>query len=407
MMNNIEIMSFPASYGESFLVKIQQEKKYYNILIDCGFKDTYRKYIKPEVLECKRIDLAIFTHIDDDHISGALELFSDEEILNKVTIGEIWFNDLFKFAIHKKLQYTNSIESKDKSLDFMHNNNRESLFDDEVSYEKAKTLSSYLINDKFMNKWNTLFDGLVETEINSYKELYLNKDIKIVVLSPSKERLDELFLEWCNYLKIDIDKISVDEKMVENCNNYFSSIDKQIKRERFDEQCSNDEFDISELAEKDFNENTTANNASIAFFIETLDRKILFLGDSKAEDVEISLKKYISDKKINKIDFELVKVSHHGSKNNTDTNFFNIASSKKYLIATNGKRFKHPDLECLSKIIVKQKEFKKLYFNYYHSRVYNKLEDKNLKSQYNYEMDMPDSLDIDKTLIIKLMDGEE
>lgn len=406
-MNSIEIMSFPASYGESFLVIIGQGKESYNILIDCGFRDTYRKYIKPEILKVNKIDLIVFTHIDDDHITGALEFFSDEDMLSKVSIGQIWFNDLFKFSIKKKLHYLNFEEVNDESLKAIHSYDGESVFDNEVGYKKAKTLSSYLVNSGMSSKWNTSFDQLVVTEYHLYKELNLNEDIKIVLLSPSEKRLDELFLEWCNYLNVDIDKVVIDEKMIEDFNNYFLTCDKQRDVQLFDEQCSNEEFDILELSQLSFNKSTITNNASIAFFIEVENKKILFLGDSKAEDVEASLKNYILDKKMDKIDFELVKVSHHGSKNNTNTNFFKIASSKKYLIATNGKRFRHPDLECLSKIIVKQKDFKKLYFNYYHSKVYNKLEDKILKSKYKYEIDMPSNYDIDKTLIINLVDGDD
>lgn len=406
-MNNIEIMSFPASYGESFFLIIGQGDESYSILIDCGFTDTYRKYIKPEILKVNKIDLIVFTHIDDDHITGAVEFFSDQDMLSKISIGEIWFNDLFKFAIKKKLHCINFEEIDDESLKSIHSYDGESIFDDGVGYKKAKTLSNCLVNSGMLSKWNALFDQLVVTESNLYKELYVKEDIKIVLLSPSEKRLDELFLQWCKYLNIDIDKAVIDQKMMEDFNNYFLSYDKQRDVKLFDEQCSNEEFDILELSELCFNESTIANNASIAFFIEVENKRMLFLGDSKAEDVEASLKNYILDKKMNKIDFELVKVSHHGSKNNINTNFFKIASSKKYLIATNGKKFKHPDLECLSKIILKQKDFKKLYFNYHHLKVYNNLEDKILKYKYKYEIDMPGNYDIDKTLIIKLVDGDE
>ncbi|MBU3075690.1 MBL fold metallo-hydrolase [Clostridium estertheticum] len=403
-MNKTEITCFPSDYGESILLSIEKGEKNYNILIDCGFKDTYRKYIKFELLKKKKIDLLVLTHIDDDHIEGAVELFSDQDTLKSIQINEIWFNDLFKIALNRKFQFSKSGENINTSYTNMAVNETETgtIFDEEVGFKKAKTISNLLINSEKIFKWNTFDDGLIQTKNDSYRELNLNEDIKIVILAPHMHRLSELFLEWCNYRGLDSNKILIDEKMVEDFNKYFSKIGGRKEVEIFDEECSYEKFNLLKLAELSFNKNSTANNASIAFIVEISDKRMLFLGDSNSRDIQTSLNKYILDKKINKINFDLVKVSHHGSKNNITNDYFKIASSKKYLVSTNGRKFDHPDLECLSKIIVNQKEYKELYFNYYHQKVYDNLFDNSLKTNYHYEIHMPKEFDVEKVLTIEL-----
>ena len=50
------------------------------------------------------------------------------------------------------------------------------------------------------------------------------------------------------------------------------------------------------------------------------------------------------------LDFDLVKVSHHGSNNNISSRILNLITSKRYLISTNGKHT-HPDLSTIAKIV--------------------------------------------------------
>ena len=157
----------------------------------------------------------------------------------------------------------------------------------------------------------------------------------------------------------------------------------------FDNNCSNKIIDIEEMANKEFMKNSKANNSSIAFFIEIKDKKMLFLGDANAEDISSSLEQYKIDKKLEVLKFDLIKVSHHGSRNNINNKLFDIFYSDRYLISTNGNRHNHPDIECLSKIIVKQKQYKSLIFNYDRKLIVKKLNVEELKIKYNYDLDIP------------------
>ncbi|EOU1943571.1 MBL fold metallo-hydrolase, partial [Clostridium perfringens] len=148
-MLDIKVKCFPASYGDSFLVNIKNEKESHNILIDLGFKETYNLYIRKELQKINCLDLIALTHIDDDHISGAIEFFKDNEILEKLSIKNIWFNDLYKI-----------VDDKYGVDDFNFNINKEiekrscGIFDDEVSFSKANTLTELIYKTNNFSVWN-------------------------------------------------------------------------------------------------------------------------------------------------------------------------------------------------------------------------------------------------------------
>lgn len=390
----MKIKAFPASYGDSFLIQFEYEEKKYNILIDCGFKNTYTNYIKSELDSIEKLDLLVLTHIDDDHIKGAVELFTDYDVLKKLDIKNIWFNDLYQIIKDKyDIKMDLTTEKKDEGLS-------NGVFDEGVSFESAKTLSNYILESRYSTVWNKEI-GLIQCNDKLYRELYpINRDIKFVLLSPNSNRIDQLLSEWCNEIKIEIDNIKIDNEYVNSFYDYFKNYDKFSNV--FDEECSCKQVDFEKLSGKEFDDSSIANNSSIAFFIEIKDKRVLFLGDANAQDIKESLRKYIQDNNIDKIKFDLVKLSHHGSKNNITTDFFKIFYSDRYLVSSNGKRYNHPDIECLCKVIVKQSEFKSIIFNYNRSDISNEFDNQKIKKHYNYRLIMPKEVDDEQIITIDI-----
>lgn len=79
LYNNIMIKVFPAGAGDCILLDFIKED--YQILIDGGYAETYRKYLNKYLTELKtqgkKINLLIITHIDNDHIGG-IQAFLEE-----------------------------------------------------------------------------------------------------------------------------------------------------------------------------------------------------------------------------------------------------------------------------------------------------------------------------------------
>ena len=221
--------------------------------------------------------------------------------------------------------------------------------------------------------------------------------IKIVLLSPSRKRIDDLFFYWCKNSNIDKEKLIIDNKTLNSFYRFY--LNSKSGNGKFDEECSGKNANIETMAEKDYSVKNTSNDVSIAFFIETKKNKVLFLGDSNAKDIEKSLKQYMKDKNLKKIKFDLIKVSHHGSKNNISNGLLELLESDRYIISTNGERHNHPDLECLAKIIVKQQEYKEIIFNYRNKKVLKALDDEDFKKKYKYDLIMPSE---DKSIITEI-----
>ena len=92
----IEIKMYPAKKGDAFLVSFGTKKEI-NILIDMGFIDTYQNHIKHDLIELNQkgrsIDLLVITHIDQDHIQGAIKFFEENGSSNNIIeVKEVWHN---------------------------------------------------------------------------------------------------------------------------------------------------------------------------------------------------------------------------------------------------------------------------------------------------------------------------
>ena len=88
-----------AMSGDSFLLEFSDKNC---ILIDCGYRSTYEMELKPLLCELNskgcRISLLVVTHMDEDHIGGAIALIEDNgnsNTPNIIAIDDIWFNGIF------------------------------------------------------------------------------------------------------------------------------------------------------------------------------------------------------------------------------------------------------------------------------------------------------------------------
>ncbi|PHX40347.1 hypothetical protein AO284_16490 [Pseudomonas sp. NZIPFR-PS2] len=99
MSTTIQILH--ASHGDCIFLRHEQDGNTFNLLIDGGPPDTFGQlygYAKPlrlllEELKARGefIDLAVITHVDDDHIGGLLEAMSFDDYLPSL-VKEFWFN---------------------------------------------------------------------------------------------------------------------------------------------------------------------------------------------------------------------------------------------------------------------------------------------------------------------------
>ena len=379
----MRITFFPANNGDSFFLETASD----SILIDGGYVSTYKKYIKPKLLQLKKenrsLNHLIVTHIDNDHILGIIK-FIQENTENKIAeVENVWHNSYS----HLKSIY-DGLNFSGKSIDTMSINyqlkDEEDLSSKNIYTVQGSTLASLLKKNNFQSKNEFLNNHYISFDTAIVIEC---DDVIFRILSPDDDKLLELKKYWKKELfnkgfSSDQDLSDFNEEFFE----YILSLEKEKKRLRKKNISASEVIDVEALAEQDFSEDDTATNgSSIAFVLEYNKLRLLFLSDSHPSIVAKNIKEHYKEETF-PIKFDLIKISHHGSKNNTSPELLELIDSEKYMISTNGVTHNHPDLETIARIIQRKSTFtRNIYVNYDLDSL-KSFENEDLEKKYNYKM---------------------
>ena len=326
-MFKIEMLQ--AGWGDCIWIEYGDKGNPKRILIDGGITSTY-KSLKKRILDLpedkRHFELFIITHIDGDHIEGAIKLLGRMNEL-KVTFGDVWFNG------YEHLQ---------------------GVDDDKLGGIYGEFLSA-LLKDRKVN-WNKAFDGkaVVVTDEDALPTKYLAENLKITILSPTRETLRNLIPAWNK----DLVKYGLEEDRT--LEEVLALLEKRsaLRSEDYDDVLGVDDIDVEDLADAYFEEDDAeANGSSIAILMEykdpddNLEKSCLFTGDAFPSILTASLRRLNYDDG-SKINLDLLKISHHGSKNNTDKNLLKLINCRNFLFSSSGKRFKHPNRETVARVLV-------------------------------------------------------
>lgn len=378
----MKLTVLPACNGDSFFLETEESI----VLIDGGYVDTYKKFIKPKLLklkdEGKKTFHVIVTHIDNDHISGIIKFIEENKINELINIDFIWHN-----SFNQIKDIDDGLEFKGKPISELAINyvikEENDTTNKNISAVQGSTLASILKKHKY--NWNTQFkNNLVSTD--SEIEIISN-DITFKILSPNNDKLKELKKYW----KKELYKkgFSSDENLDdfnEDAFEYILSLEKEKKRLTKKNVSSSSLITIDDLIKEDFIEDdTTTNGSSIAFILENKKNKFLFLADSHPSIIVQNLKKYHKDDEF-PVKFDLIKIAHHGSKSNTSPELLNLIDSEIYVFSTNGLIHNHPDKETIARIISRPSEFtRNLYFNY-PLEILDDFKDEKMTEKYNFKV---------------------
>lgn len=209
-MNNEEkhckIHFMKALSGDCFLIELEDKQ---SILIDCGYKSTYENELKSLLVKLReeggRISLFVVTHMDEDHIGGAITFLEENgyrENAQIIDIDNIWFNGLFEICCNEKVVLGHLREQLEKKVDEKNQyiqTQLEKLISCGDGFISAKHAQNFEIVCKEYHY--NLNRGLGNGLIQEGQELQIG-DCKIKVLSPGKERINN-FAKWIDKNLID------------------------------------------------------------------------------------------------------------------------------------------------------------------------------------------------------------
>lgn len=386
----LSIKLFPAKYGDCIVVSVGKENQY-NLLIDGGFALTYKNHLKSEIQRIKerrqKIDLIVCTHMDNDHISGLVQVLKDTD---SGYIKNIWYNGFLQIVNSKFYsQEDNTYTDRDnKLLETIISQGTVSDAEQEVGINEGMSLG-VLIEEKNI-PLNTITGGqaICSELIESRNEILPN--LFVTVLGPSKSNIIEVEDYWKkdmvsrNYMF----RVSNKIKLTEAFEYQLERIKYIYASERYKISENEDlEKYIGDLTEMD---ESIVNRSSISFILEHDNKKYLFLGDAVIDEAVL---RNIENVVGFKYRFSAIKLPHHGSRYNITHDFIQRYTADEYYCLTNSKKYEHPDLEVLAAIICKDSLFKRLVFNYPIDKAHF-LDKKEWKEKYNYEVIIGDGKNI-------------
>jgi beta-lactamase superfamily II metal-dependent hydrolase len=383
----IAIKCYPAKNGDCFLISFRDtNEEKMHLLIDCGYVDTFQKYLKNDLLQIGEsgatLEKLILTHIDSDHIQGAIRLLKDNNPEKFIRIKEVWHNTYRHLSEQKEGEIDIKQERILKQIirrGYHQNDIKQG--EQEISAEQGTTLGALLLQGK--HSWNSDFNNQAVC-IEQMTKLELNPDANIYLLSPDKQKLEKLKNLWSDELKrYGANFNSGSSQLYDDAFEMLLSWEKE-KAKVAPKQISATKETLEELLKTPFYEDDTATNgSSIAFILQVQNKKLLFLADAHPGLIVQSLKTYQNQ---GTIIFDLIKVAHHGSFGNISLELLKRIDSERYLISTNGQNHNHPDKETIAHIINRKADFhRKLYFNYItaSSKYFDR---KDWMEKYNYSI---------------------
>ena len=318
----IKVRVLQANHGDCILVTHQSGDNVFNLLVDGGNSATFMHGAPPRhkgalclVLdelkmkgEC--IDLAILTHIDDDHIGGLISAFKAPGYLREM-VKSVWFNSSRLITDHFN-------EPR-----IVENDIRLNIETPDTSVQQGKSFEALL--DEIGCKRGPLVQAGLALKSGPFE---------FNILSPNESALKKLLCIWPK------ENISA---------NTSTSTDYKLS---FEEILANDKFE---------SDKSITNGSSIAFILRADDVAMLFLGDAH-DEVVISELKALDYSPKNRLTVDMIKVSHHGSQYNLSSEFLSLVKSRRFIISTNGSVHGLPNKRTIARILTASDG--NVYFNY-------------------------------------------
>lgn len=303
-LSTMEIHLLPAEYGDAIIIKTLAGGSPYTIVVDGGPQGTSN--VIAETLEkLGHINLMVLTHFDEDHIKGLIK-YVERFKGGPLPVDKFWCNCA-------------------QNIDLISDANIS-----DAGYRNANTLATFFRNQINLNPE---FEWRENIQIGTY---LIVDDLRIDVVSPSPEDLEHLKTEYNDYI---LRHAQIDEDT--------ESAEIASYRVNLDATQT-----IDDLAKTDTPRNVNLwNQASIAFLLRAEGKQVLMTGDANADTMVLGIKS-IPDIEI-PVQINLMKLAHHGSKNNISQELLSVIKCDHFAFTTNGgiRSWYHPDRKTLALIL--------------------------------------------------------
>ncbi len=335
----LRIEMLDAAEGDALWVEFGNGAERHRLLIDAGRRDTYRELAERLAAAGPPLELLVVTHVDDDHIFGAVPLLGDPR--SRGRFRDVWFNGYR----HLRRPATAPLAARSAPGDLLGPLNGEFFG---------------ALLEKHGHPWNADFAGgaVVVPDQGALPEQDV-AGMKITLLSPTWDGLEKLRPYWEEKLQ------GLPPGDPEAALRRFA----ETSRVQPDDLLGGDgRAEVETLLSRRFVSDTTEpNGSSIAFLAEYGGHAALFAADAHSPVLERSLRRLLARRGQERLRLDAFKVSHHGSRANTSPELLDLIDCPRFLFSTNGARHHHPDPETIARILHRnrtRREPSELYFNF-------------------------------------------
>jgi hypothetical protein len=307
----LRIELLPAGYGDAILVAYgDATTPQHHILIDAGQATTAKAVL--ERLAALRagggvIDLFVVTHIDNDHIGGALKLLNDPDAA--AMIKSIWFNG------------------------YVHLDTAAGLLGPIQGEKLTKQIVELGLdwNPGWPHPVKPGVGGPVVVTRPTTREL--PGGATALVLSPTPEKLVRLRVEWQEVVEaagLRPERDATEEPPLVAPGLLGGT--------------------LADLAgQRTPSDTAAANGSSISFVFEYGGKRVLFGADAHPDVLTAGFAQ-LAEKPYR---LDACKLPHHGSKGNVTVGLIEALDCPLWLVSSNGVRFRHPDDSALARVVLK------------------------------------------------------
>lgn len=341
---SFHLTMLPAADGDCLLISWGEgEGQLFHAVIDGGRAAAY-PYLRERLVAIskakEKLALYVLTHIDADHVEGALSFLNDTE--RPIAPDQVWFNGARHFM------------PKDRR-----------------SMKQGDDFSNLL--DDLNWPLNTTFHGGTASTDGPQRTIDI-EGLKITMLSPTPRRLAALAVKWRDWRQ-EIERAQAEEQQPGT-------------RRRRPVTPIADPLIVEDLIADGETDRELANGTSIAFVAEWNERRVLLAGDAHPDVLAESIRP-LAEAEGGRYRVDLFKASHHGSAKNTSRELLQLLDCRAMAVSTNGAIHGHPDPQAIARFIAfSPPGRKRLHFNYATPRSLPWLAD-TVVSRYCLDVRMP------------------
>jgi beta-lactamase superfamily II metal-dependent hydrolase len=314
----LALRAVQAAFGDCLLVEFGSAGEPRYILVDGGPPDTYAQHLETELKAIAArgggLELAVLSHVDNDHIIGLLDLFAQlrEQRVNHedetITIGALWHNS-FERTVDPHNEIAPRLEALLAAAGGVQMMGQAGSAVTGIAEGSSLRLAAQALeiplNPDFAG-------GLICVDDAPPPETIEN--LKLQVVGPTRTNLEALSQEWQEWLDAHEDAIAADPT-------------------------------VAAMADR-----SIPNLSSIMLLLSADDRRLLLTGDGRGDHLLSGLKEANLLDDSGALHVDALKVAHHGSDRNATRKFFNTVTADIYVISANGM-YGNPDLATLIWIV--------------------------------------------------------